>query len=74
MADEFVFAIGMIALAILLIGSIFMVRTRGGSETGPPVEEKKEYAFKDCYELCMNDPKRDPSRSCTTECFSYGAV
>ncbi len=73
MADELVFAIGMIVLAILLIGSVLLVRYRHGREVETSTEENA-YKFKDCYDLCVNDPKRDASRSCTTECFSYGGA
>jgi hypothetical protein len=73
MANELVFAIAMFVLAILLIGTVLLVRHRRGLEIERSSEENA-YKFKDCYDLCMNDPNRGSSRSCTTECFSYGGV
>jgi hypothetical protein len=69
MAIETIFAIVMLALAVLLFGSILLVRNRRREGVDP------SFGFKDCYDLCLNDPNREEaSRSCTTECFSYGGA
>jgi hypothetical protein len=69
MAIETIFAIVMLALAVLLFGSILLVRNRRREST------EASFGFNDCYDLCLNDPKREEaSRSCTTECFSYGGA
>jgi hypothetical protein len=62
MAIETIFAIVMLALAVLLFGSILPVRNRRREGVEPL------FGFKDCHDLCLNDPKREEaSRSCTTE-------
>jgi hypothetical protein len=68
MAIETIFAIVMLALAVLLFGSILLVRNRRRESA------ETSFGFKDCYDLCLSDPKREASRSCTTECFSYGGA
>jgi hypothetical protein len=69
MAIETIFAIVMLALAVLLFGSILLVRNRRRESA------ETSFGFNDCYDLCLNDPKREEaSRSCTTECFSYGGA
>jgi hypothetical protein len=53
MAIETIFAIVMLALAVLLFGSILLVRNRRREGADP------SFGFKDCYDLCLNDPKRE---------------
>ncbi len=71
MATEIVFAIALGALAVLLIGTVLLVRNRIDRKMG---ESTTERSFKDCYELCATDPTGGTSRSCTTDCLSYGGV
>jgi hypothetical protein len=67
---EIIFSIVMfVALAVLLFGTVLLVRNRRRERA------ETSFGFKDCYDLCLDDPKRDEaSRSCTTECLSYGGA
>jgi len=71
MAIEILFAIALIAIAVLLIGTVLLVRNRIDRRMEASASERP---FKDCYDLCATDPKRVTSRSCSTECLSYGGV
>jgi hypothetical protein len=71
MAIEILFAIALSAIAVLLIGTVELVRNRIDRRIE---ESAAERPFKDCYELCATDPKGGISRSCSTECLSYGGV
>lgn len=71
MAIEILFAIALIALAVLLIGTVLLVRNRIDRRMEALASER---SFKDCYDLCATDPKGGTSRSCSTECLSYGGV
>lgn len=73
MAIDMVFSIMMIVLAVLLIGSVALFRSRRKSVEASH-SGRTSYEFKDCYDLCLNDPRRDASRSCNTECLSYGGA
>ena len=53
MAIETIFAIVMVAVAVLLFGSILLVRNRRRESV------ETSFGFKDCYDLCLNDPKRE---------------
>ncbi len=70
MAIDTIFAIVMfVALAVLLFGTVLLVRNRRREVT------ETSFGFKDCYDLCLDDPKREEaSRSCTTDCLSYGGA
>jgi hypothetical protein len=67
---EIIFSIVMfVALAVLLFGTVLMVRNRRRERV------ETSFGFNDCYDLCLDDPKRDEaSRSFTTECLSYGGA
>jgi hypothetical protein len=71
MATEILFAIALSALAVLLIGSVLLVRNRIDRRMEASAAERP---FRDCYDLCATDPKGWTSRSCSTECLSYGGV
>lgn len=73
MAMEVLFSIVMIVLAVLLFGSILLVRNRSERRMEPAVG-LGAFRFKDCYDLCLDDPKKDASDSCKAMCMSYGGT
>ncbi len=70
MATEIVFAIALIALAVLLIGTVLLVRNRIDRRIE---ESTAERSFKDCYDLCATDLKGGLP-GLQHECLSYGGV
>jgi hypothetical protein len=70
MAIETIFAIVMlIALAVLLFGTVLLVRNRRRQPVGT------SFGFNDCYDLCLDDPsKAETSDSCKTMCLTYGGA
>lgn len=69
MAIESIFAIVLLVLAVLLFGTVLLVRNRRKGII------ESEVGFKDCYDLCLNDPEQaEASRSCKTMCMSYGGA
>jgi hypothetical protein len=73
MATELLFGIVMIVLAVLLFGSILLVRNRSARRMESPVG-MGGFRFKDCYDLCLDDPNKDASDSCKAMCVSYGGA
>jgi hypothetical protein len=73
MSNEALFAILMIVTAVLLFGSLFLYRNRRETVRESSVGDTS-YGFKDCYDACANDPKRELSHTCTTDCLSYGGA
>ncbi|MGB6063212.1 MAG: hypothetical protein WBG50_00275 [Desulfomonilaceae bacterium] len=69
MAIELIFAIVMLVLAVLLFGTVLLVRNRRKGIIG------SSFGFKDCYDLCLDEPDQaETSRSCKTMCISYGGA
>lgn len=60
----------MIVMAGLLFGSILLVRNRSERRMGPAVVQSS-FRFKDCYDLCLGDPKKEASGYCEAMCASY---
>ncbi len=62
--------IGMIVLAVVVLGSVVLMRSgrRGPTELSTG---QGSMAFKDCYDLGAYDPKGEASRSFTTMCSNW---
>jgi hypothetical protein len=73
MSNEVLFAITMIVLAVLLFGSVLLYRRGRERAMDSPVGDPS-YQLRDCYDACADDPKRELSRACTTDCLSYGGA
>jgi len=72
MAIGTLFGIVMIIMALLLFGAVFLARRRKGRMEVSTAGTRS--GFRDCYDLCSADPKREPSLSCKTSCLSYGGA
>jgi len=59
MSIELLFAVTLVALALILFGAVFLFRRSARSVSSE--------AFKDCYELCSRDSRQD-STACNTVC------
>ncbi|MBI5572480.1 MAG: hypothetical protein HY914_21230 [Desulfomonile tiedjei] len=66
-------AIGLIVLAVLVIGSALLLRNRSAGRMESSTGEGS-FAFKDCYELCGHEPGKGSSGACNTMCSSYGGA
>jgi len=70
MAIEWIFAIVMIALAVILFGAALLFRRRSaGISAG-----EGAYGFSDCYELCAREAGKPASVSCSTMCSTTVTV
>jgi hypothetical protein len=70
MAVEWLFAIMLGALAVILFGSVWLFRRRVTGETSGG----GAHTFKDCYELCAREGDKPLSVSCATMCATTGTV
>jgi hypothetical protein len=72
MSTELVFAIVIIALAVILFGTVLLVRGRRGGGAESSVDPQG-VAFKDCYDLGATETGRS-SESFKTMCTPGGTM
>jgi hypothetical protein len=65
--------IGLIVLALVVLGSVLIFRALRKGPMEPSTVEGA-VAFKDCYDLEPHAPGRDPSNSFTTMCSHHGGA
>lgn len=73
MDTDVLFTIALLVLAVLLIGSVLLIR-RGRAERLESSIATGSVKFRDCYDLCAGDPEKEVSRSCSTMCTQHGGV
>ena len=71
--DAFTIAvIGLIVLAVVVIGSVLIARSMRRGPMEPSTGGEGEFPFKDCYDLAAHEPGQEPSQSFSTMCSHHG--
>jgi hypothetical protein len=72
MQADALFILLMGVMTAMVIRSVVLV-ARGRGARATLGARQDSFEFKDCYDLCPNDPKEGDFQSCATMCRSYSS-